>query len=255
MSHIKLDADVTEILQRSEIKENVVILPPGQLERKFYERIAKAINAAGGAWNRKHNGFLFPSDPCAKLGLALEAGIVVDEKKVRQAFYTPQAIADEIALLADVAAQRVLEPSAGAGALASAAAKFGAAQVDCIEQAEECREQLTAQGFPTTIADFLTLPPQPIYDRVIMNPPFTKGQDRKHLEHAARWLKPGGRLFAILPDKECPKIAALGAYTVKRFPAGAFKESGTSVRTRLVTIEASRTEYRTSSPTFANTPT
>jgi 16S rRNA G1207 methylase RsmC len=71
-----------------------------------------------------------------------------------------------------------------------------------------------------------------------MNPPFAKGQDYKHVGHAVKWLKPGGKLFAIVPAKDCPKMEGLGARTVREFAAGAFKESGTSVATRLITIEA-----------------
>ena len=40
-------------------------------------------------------GFVFPSNPRAKLGLALKTGVVVDDKKLRQAFYTPKSVADE----------------------------------------------------------------------------------------------------------------------------------------------------------------
>ena len=35
------------------------------------------------------------------------------------------------------------------------------------------------------------------FDRIVMNPPFTNGDDIKHIMHALKMLKPGGRLVAI----------------------------------------------------------
>src|SRR3546814_13421981 len=47
-------------------------------------------------------------------------------------------------------------------------------------------------------ADFLTLPPSPIYDRIVMNPPFDRGRDCDHVRHAFGFLKPGGILVAVM---------------------------------------------------------
>lgn len=90
MSTVTLSPEVAEILGRSTITDTLLVLPPGQLERKLYEKVAKVIQLAGGKWTRAKAGFLFPSDPRAKLGLALKEGAIVDEKKLRQAFYTPE---------------------------------------------------------------------------------------------------------------------------------------------------------------------
>ena len=35
------------------------------------------------------------------------------------------------------------------------------------------------------------------FDRILMNPPFQNGADIKHIQHAMKMLKPGGRLIAI----------------------------------------------------------
>jgi len=235
MSHIKLSPEVTDVLSRSTITENLLILPPGHLA--FYAKVKKAIETAGGKWQTNKQGFVFDSDPRARLGLALASGTVVDEKKNRQAFYTPQAVADEVAILAEVGGYLVLEPSAGEGALAKACLRAGAGGVHCIEIEETCLSSLKSIDRATVeIGDFLKMNGGQV-KRIVMNPPFTKGQDLKHVTHAKKWLTPGGKLFAIVPDKECPKFAAIGAITVKRFPAGAFKESGTSVATRLICIE------------------
>jgi predicted RNA methylase len=244
MADVKLTPEVADILSQSTIEGNTLKLPPARLDPKLYAQVNKAIVAAGGKWKSgKVSAHVFDGDAREALGMALEHGVVIDAKKARQAFYTPQTVADEVALFAEVGGKRVLEPSAGDGALAKACLKFGASAVDCIEKDESCRKELSTIKGSLLITDFLLVSPTiefSSYDRIVMNPPFTKGQDLKHVTHAKKWLAPGGKLFAILPDKECPKFAAIGALTVKRFPAGAFKESGTNVATRLIVIERPR---------------
>ena len=48
-------------------------------------------------------------------------------------------------------------------------------------------------------ADFLAWKPGRLFDRVVMNPPFSEGRWLAHLQHAVTMLKPTGRLVAILP--------------------------------------------------------
>lgn len=241
MANATLCSTVTDILSRATITENLLVLPTGQLERKLYEKVAKAIQLAGGKWKTNKQGFVFDSDPRAKLGLALETGVVVDEKKLRQAFYTPEVIANEVARMANLDGHLVLEPSAGDGALAKACLAYGASSVDTVEIDEETARKLKEAYIPTKrvtcwIGDFLKLDPSFKYARIVMNPPYTKGQDLKHVAHAKKFLTPGGLLFAIVPSKDCPKLAALGAETVRVFKSGSFKESGTSIETRLIRI-------------------
>jgi hypothetical protein len=243
MANTKLCPEVTDILSRSTITENLLVLPPGQLDRKLYEKVAKAIQSAGGKWKTNKQGFVFDSDPRAKLGMALETGVVVDEKKERQAFYTPEALADEVARMADVRGRVVLEPSAGGGALVAACLAHGARMVDAVELDRDTAVAFKQKYIPTGkvscwIGDFLTHEVAYKYPRIVMNPPFAKGQVLKHVAHARKLLARGGRLFAIVPDNKCPKLAALGAETVKVFAAGSFKESGTNIATRLICITA-----------------
>ena len=71
-----------------------------------------------------------------------------------------------------------------------------------------------------------------------MNPPFTKGQDIKHVNHALQFLKPGGKLVAIMAGNDKSKWfdSLEWCYEIEDVPAGAFKESGTNVATIIVTI-------------------
>lgn len=241
MPHVKPSPEVETILRRSTIEGNVLKLPPGQLERSLYEQVNKALVAAGGKWKRG-KGHVFPGNPSEKLGLALESGTVVDEKKLYQFFPTPPDLAAEIVARAHVSGMWVLEPSAGAGALVRECMAQGATYVECWEINEEHADALCSwDNSSTHFDDFLDSPPDPRFDRVVMNPPFTKQQDLKHVAHAVKFLKPDGLLFAIMQGNRGPedieKLTGDGfSISMEPLPENAFKESGTNIRTALAII-------------------
>ena len=244
MANVTLYPTVTEILKASTITGDLLVLPPGQLDRKVYEKVAKAINAAGGKWKTNRKGFVFAAgDPAAKLGIALESGVVIDKKRELQAFFTPDPIAAEVVEVADVFGQHVLEPSAGDGAIVRACITAGAHSVTCIEIEPECegplKDALRHSPGNVTISDFLDVDPDtmPKFTRIVMNPPFKRKTYVKHIAHAKKFLAPGGHLFSIVPANDCDKLKELGAYTIMDFMAGAFKESGTYVATSLIQID------------------
>ena len=152
--------------------------------------------------------------------------------------------------LADIQLRmRVLEPSAGKGAIASACAEVGAI-VDCVElMAENYKELYNNCQFSEVLhKDFLGIGPTPIFDRVVMNPPFAKQADIKHVQHALKFLKPGGLLVSVMSAGVTFRNNKLTAGfrnlieerggDIEELPEGAFKESGTMVRTVIVTIPA-----------------
>lgn len=141
----------------------------------------------------------------------------------------------------------VLEPSAGAGAIAKAVAPAVAA-VDCIERDGKLAGLLREAGFARSVrcADFLEIPPGPAYDAVLMNPPFSKQADIAHVTHAVGFLKPGGVLVAVMSagaefrsDKTATAFRELVADHggwIERLPDDAFAVSGLSVSTVLAVI-------------------
>lgn len=147
----------------------------------------------------------------------------------------------------------VLEPSAGHGAIAKAARDKGA-KVTCVEiQAKNARELCKIPGLANVIcSDFFDVTPsyQGKFDRVLMNPPFDGGRDIDHVTHALTFLKPGGRLVAVMSagteyreDSKATKFRALVEARKGRMrdlPAGSFAEAGTMINTILVTIPAAR---------------
>ena len=176
--------------------------------------------------------------------------------KIPGFFETPAELAARMVEIADLKkGDQVLEPSAGAGRIAEAAAKVvGKENVDVIEKQNTLREILEAQGFNPIADDFTTFQTDKRYDAVIMNPPFEKGQDMEHVVTALDFLKPGGRLVAIMSeggffrgDKQSTAFRGwledLGG-TSEKLPVGTFKESGSNVATRLVTIVSRETKNR-----------
>lgn len=165
-------------------------------------------------------------------------------KKRRQAFYTPLPVIET--MLSSVRCAegvRALEPSAGDGRIVHALLARGNVVHACeIDDAMYAR--CANFGVPMIGTDFLSLRPNPHYELIVMNPPFTGGQARMHIEHAYRFLRPHAELVAIAPTSMAAEIQA-GALDLpgcqhvvyERLPAKAFAESGTGVETLMVWID------------------
>jgi predicted RNA methylase len=86
-----------------------------------------------------------------------------------------------------------------------------------------------------------------LFDRIVMNPPFSKQQDIDHIIAAFDFLSPGGILVSIMSEspffrtnkKSLDFMAFLREHNaeIEQLPEGAFKESGTMVRTRIIKIK------------------
>ena len=140
---------------------------------------------------------------------------------------------------------RVLEPSAGEGALADAARALGGV-VDCVEIDSHAIAILKGKGYTVTEQDFLTIAPEPEWDVVILNPPFSGGSAVRHTDHAIKFLRPNGRLVGLMDAGVCHRtdratsnfltdVSKFGA-KFERIPAGTFKESGTDVATVMISL-------------------
>lgn len=185
---------------------------------------------------------------------ALRAGVQV--VSAPQLFPTPVHLAEHMARLADIRpGDRVLEPSAGTGRLLGAMGgrMFAAAgsvpcaerdQVHAVEINRHLADRLEIE-FPLTkvhCTDFLQCNGDlGRFDAVLMNPPFANGDDIKHIQHAAKMLKPGGRLVAICANG--PRQAAALRPMIEEagglwepLPPDTFKESGTGVNTVLLSM-------------------
>ena len=144
--------------------------------------------------------------------------------------------------------QTILEPEAGSGAILDYLTEHFN-DVSCM--AYEVNHSLfeVVKGVHSCVqhVDFLTVEPAEVADRVLMNPPFEKLQDIDHVQHAFKFLKPGGKLVAIMSPsalfRKDKKAQAFRAWLAEHIgheqdlPEGSFKASGTSVNTKIVVIE------------------
>jgi predicted RNA methylase len=171
-------------------------------------------------------------------------------------FPTPPAVVQRMIGAADLEpGMTVLEPSAGTGAIAGPVHALGC-NVDCVELSADLARVLDNACYRQVIrADFLEYGPRDnpagaeYYDRVLMNPPFSRQADIAHVRHALGFVKPGGLLVAIMSagvefrqDKTAEgfrKLVAGCGGRIERLPDDSFEKSGTSVRTVMVTIPVS----------------
>lgn len=110
----------------------------------------------------------------------------------------PSLIADLIRIAGINPGEVVLEPSAGCGHLAEAARAAGGV-VACCEINGSLRNILAARGLEIVGEDCMAYASAigPAFDKILMNPPFERGQDREHIRGMFDVLKPGGRLVAV----------------------------------------------------------
>lgn len=215
------------------------------LDRKDYLAVDKIVNLLGGKWKRNLKAHEFGKGIDAEKVVfeAINTGNVVDEKKSYQAFYTPKTVADKVAQAAAPAGKRVLEPNAGGGVLCEAVLRAGASEVVCVEIHPTAATELQAQGYKVYKQDFLTFFPDERFERIVMNPPFSSNQDIAHVSHAFdHCLAPGGVLVSVMrlaPERRKFRelLEKADRTAVFELDEKAFAESGTLVRTMIVTME------------------
>lgn len=156
-----------------------------------------------------------------------------------QYYPTPIALAAELVAEAHVrAGQRVLEPSCGCGRILDAL-RVARADALGIEVDPARSAQARANGHHVQTANFLETVPTGDFDHVVMNPPFYGKHYARHIEHALRYLKPGGRLTAIVPATARYDHGLVDGEW-RDLPVGSFSESGTNVNTCILTVWAER---------------
>lgn len=283
----------------------VEILPPGaelrltcgQLDRPDYEQVQAVFDriAGGGRWHRTSGTFAWDSDRAGDLEAALkavlDAGVLPpDPKRTDGWFATPAFLARQ---LAEVALElpgwygafselRVLEPSAGEGALADALHLEGnvpAGNIRCVEPDPWRAAVLRGKGYPTVegrFQDWLAEAKRSPVDLILMNPPFTEPGDSRawveHLQLAWQLVDRGGRLVAVVPaslewagDKRVERLRwQLQGYRADwwsldeeegrrdgRGRPGAFITSGTGIRTLGLVVDRPEQEEPGPFPTPA----
>lgn len=178
---------------------------------------------------------------------ALKEGIKV--VAVPQLFATPPELAAEMVRLAVIQPwHRVLEPSAGTGAIIRAlppVADLLAVELN-LDLANALERDRTSKHHAILQADFLDCQPGEApdgfelgaFDRIVMNPPFRNGDDIRHIKHALRFLRPGGRMVALCAagPRQREQLEPL-CFACNELPAGSFREQGTDVQVALLVFD------------------
>ena len=253
----RVPEDVAAVLANSTIDGNLLRLP-STLDRTLYVKVNKVLEALGGKWDRRAKAHVFPGDPQDSIGQVVGSGRVTLPSDLGY-FPTPAPLAAEIAETAGVEpGQRVLEPSAGDGAIVAALVALGA-QVTAVEYDARRAAMLRAR-FPSLDVregDFLLMRPADLgepFDVVTMNPPFAvEGHpqaDIEHVRHALSFVKAGGRLVSIMSagvlfreNRQAQEFRALVegmGGSINDLSEGSFHASGTDVRTAVVRIPVRR---------------
>lgn len=244
---------VQDVLKGCTVTGTTINLPAGQLERKLYQDVAKSLELIGGKWKGgKIMGFIFPSDPSDLLE-EIASGEKRNLKKEYQYFGTPASLAKEMITYADIQkGDRILEPSAGQGAIVKAIFEQHSfvKQVNCCELMPTNQMVLEKIDGTLLIADdFLQIAHfENFYNKIIANPPFAKNQDIDHIYKMWECLAPGGRIVTISSkhwlnsDNKKEKEFKNWIYNVveadvQGIGAGVFSESGTKIETLLIIIQ------------------
>lgn len=189
-----------------------------------------------------------------------EAETALRGRNVPGFFPTPAALVRQMIEAAALPEQpRILEPSAGIGSIVDGLTAAGVSpdRIECVEVSQSCVTVCELKGYRVSQGDFLAMEPpadsEPVkqFDRILMNPPFEGLADIDHVRHAFRFLRPGGRLVAIMSEgsfntsgrRKCQEFAYwlndVGA--VSEPISGAFDSAeafrSTGVSVRLVVID------------------
>jgi predicted RNA methylase len=243
------DNDTLQVLREIKCNGNMATLPARQLDRALYTKVNKVLEALGGKWNKKLKGHVFPNDAATTLTSVVDNASYHDSKKEDAFFPTPPYVADAVMALVNLqSTHRVLEPSAGTGALVIRALQVVTAQNIVAIEINLDRVMHLKSNFPGVRAhhyNFLKCLPSEFgkFDRIIMNPPFTRGVDLKHVSHALEFLVSGGRLVSViaggrtkktvLESLQCP----VSSCNITSLPDKSFKGSGTSVATSILVLD------------------
>jgi len=175
-----------------------------------------------------------------------------DQREGTDYYATPEPIGLKMVEFADIKpGEKVLEPSAGHGAISRYLPEDTMRTLVEPSSSLASRAALTSPGARVVVDRFENLDTGANkFDAIIMNPPFGSGGKTaiEHLEKAAKHLKNGGRIVALLPrggaaDKRMHAFmqsdAAKGLRTVADFylPPVTFERAGTGIASFITVLE------------------
>ncbi len=238
---IMLVSSTKELLKQFEASGEVINLPSFKLDRELYLEVKAIIESYGykyvaGAKKRFEKK---DANAVEDLKNMINGVSIVDAQKKYDFYPTPEKIVNMAQKwLNHDGIGRILEPSCGLGNLVSGLENF----VDAIELNPDCINELNNKNIKVIHDDFDTFESTMKYDYIIMNPPFSKYRDAKHILKAYDMLNVGGTLIAVASgglmtrnDKISKQVTSLINDSFK-FSDKEFKNVGTNIDTILIKI-------------------
>lgn len=256
----KLSSNLIDALREAEIvlnskKDRYEVGIP-QLDRQDYADFKKVLEEIHGTWNRSSKVHIFDHNPTEMLNRVIEVGCF-PQRKPYEAFFTSRPVTEMMVSWGRFhynhelfSHWRYLEPSAGQGFILDVLKELypGIESVfDCCEIDELNRTVLEKKGYRVIGDNFLTTELEPVYNYIIMNPPFNgrAGDYVEHIEKAFSLLAPKGELTAIVPFTFLTStVKRIEDFRNKVFTYGehaeldedSFKESGTSTKCVMISM-------------------
>jgi len=241
------EAELQKAFSACRAEGKSIRVPDYQVDPGVYAVMKKHFLKNRGKWNTKSQSFDFEFE--AKILLTrLQSGERPNFYQSSHYFPTPRAVVNEMCnmlILED--GHRILEPSAGRGAIIEGVNEFicveNPHQWVVIESDPVNRSFLEEKGFPAIHDDFDTWVTDERFEMCYANPPFNRATE--HVGKIAHLLAPGGSAVIVLPSSwpYAPKAnvdlmrrfeVEFESVSVRKLPSSAFKESGTNANTVLL---------------------
>ncbi len=214
---------------------NAKQLAYGDKDKYVTAEVIRVLELIGGV-KQPEGYYQFDYNPSEVIDAIIASGCVPDHKS-HQYYPTPENLAElAVSLAAIKEGDLVLEPSAGQGGIAD---KIVAGLVECVEVSALHCKILEEKGHKVNQSDFLKWDNKTLFDAVVMNPPFSEGRWQAHLEAAAKKLKVGGTLVAILP--ESAKNKALNGFDCEYH--GTYDNEFANTSVNVVILKATKQFY------------
>ena len=237
-----------KILQNCKWDGEVLTMPQVQFDKKSYNTVKTWIEESFGSWNSQKQGFTWDFDANRVVGILIQ-GKRCNLRQDYQFFATPDAVADLAAskFSSIKPNMKILEPSAGRGALINAVKRICPnAIVDCYELMPENVQFLRNIEGASIIGEDFIKECTGKYQRIIANPPFSGNQDIEHVYAMYNHLDVNGEMSVITSqhwkigsDSKCKNFRKWlddHEAQIQDIAAGEFKESGTGIQTTLIYI-------------------
>jgi hypothetical protein len=173
----------------------------GKSEAYVSDKEEKRILIRLGGKETEKNTIKFDSSPIKAISELYRCGYLYKAKST-QFYPTKVDLAQEMADLLEISdGMSVLEPSAGQGSLISAVNDLAKVDFTAIE-IDPINALIIEEDFSNVDlvnGDFLDMKEEEKFDRIIMNPPFSDGRAKRHVEKALTLLSKDGVLVACLP--------------------------------------------------------